>query len=235
MQATFAETGWIDAITASGRAAVALHLPGHGVTARMNAPQAEAATGVSPTSLAAHDPSTYSDLAGTLTSNLPSGSFDVVGFSLGAKIALELAVRFPGRIGRMVLGGIGDNVFAPERIAEAAARALESSPSAETPPPVLDFLRVWEPHRNDALAVAAVLRRPPNPVFTPDRLRGVTSPVLIVNGGADPVGRMAETLLRSLPNVTSMTLPDVGHFDLPQQAAFRRHALEFLQAQGAAS
>ena len=92
-------------------------------------------------------------------------------------------------LGRLVLGGIGDNVFAPESIAEAAAHALERGATADTPPPVLAFLRTWEPERNDALAIAAVLRRPPNPTFTRSGLGRIAQPVLIVNGDADPVAR----------------------------------------------
>jgi pimeloyl-ACP methyl ester carboxylesterase len=175
------------------------------------------------------DPAHYADLAGLVANELPTGPFDSVGFSLGAKLLLELALRMPERIGRMVLGGVGDNVFAPEGVAEQAARALECGLAADTPPAVLAFLRTWEPQRNDALAVAAVLRRAPNPVFTPERLARITQPVLIVNGADDPVARSASRLLGSLAQVKHQTLPGVGHFDLPAQAAFIRAAISFLQ------
>jgi pimeloyl-ACP methyl ester carboxylesterase len=208
---TFETTGWVDAIGAAGRTAAAVHLPGHG------------------TIPAPHEPAHYADLTGLLMKDLPPGSFDAVGFSLGAKLLLEIALRIPERVGRMVLGGVGDNVFAPEGIAEMAARALESGPTPETPPPVLAFLRTWEPERNDALAVAAILRRPPNPVFTPARLARVTHPVFIVNGSEDPVGRAAAGLIGSLPNASHTVLPGVGHFDLPAQPEFIRHAIGFLQ------
>ena len=116
-ESTFVSTGWLGALLQSGRAGLALHLPGHG------------------TRPASHDPSTYADLAGLVLRDLPPGPFDVVGFSLGAKLALELAIRAPERTGRLVLGGIGDNVFAQESIAEAAARALEHGATVDTPPP----------------------------------------------------------------------------------------------------
>jgi pimeloyl-ACP methyl ester carboxylesterase len=208
---TFEATGWLDALRAAGRRSVKIHLPGHGVIP------------------APHDPAHYEDLAGLVAKELPAVPFDGIGFSLGAKLLLELALRIPERLSRLVLGGVGDNVFAPESIAEQAARALESGPAADTPAPVLAFLRTWEPHRNDALAVAAVLRRPPNPVFTPDRLARIAQPVLVVNGDEDPVGRNASRLLSSLVRVEHHRLPGIGHFDLPAQPAFIQLAIDFLQ------
>lgn len=209
-ESTFVGTGWLSALSEAGRTGVAPHLPGHG------------------TRSASRDPASYADLAGLVMHELPAGVFDAVGFSLGAKLALELAIRAPERIGRLVLGGIGDNVFAPESIAEAAARALEHGPTPETPPPVLAFLETWEPERNDARAIAAVLRRPPNPTFTEERLRRISAPVLIVNGDADPVTRLGHRLVSSLAHVTSVILPGVDHLSLPAQPDFIRHAVEFL-------
>jgi pimeloyl-ACP methyl ester carboxylesterase len=206
----FEKTGWLDSMRRAGLVPVAVDLPGHGM---IPAPR---------------DPGHYADLAGLLLPSLPAGTFDAVGFSLGAKLLLELALRVPSRLGRLVLGGVGDNVFAPERVGGAAARALESGPDTSTPAAVLAFLSTWEPHRNDALAVAAVLRRPPNPVFTPERLAQLSQPVLVVNGSDDPVARDASRLLGSLGNVRHMALPGVGHFDLTAQLQFIAHAIEFL-------
>ena len=160
---------------------------------------------------------------------LPAGPFDLVGFSLGGKLGLELALRFPQRIRRMVLGGVGDNVFAPEGIASTAAAALEEpdSPAAQHPA-VKIMLEHWEPALNDALGVAAVLRRPPNPVFTHERLRTLASPLLIVNGSEDPVSQHSDLLLSCLPHASRTTLRGVDHFGLPRQPEFLRIALTFL-------
>jgi pimeloyl-ACP methyl ester carboxylesterase len=203
--AAFAATGWREAF---GDRALAPDLPGHGAGQ-------------------SHDPADYGDMAGALLERLPE-RFDAVGFSLGSKLLLDIAVRAPGRIRRLVLGGIGDNVFAPEAIGEAAARALEEGPDETTPPPVLAFLATWEPERNDARAVAAVLRRPPNPVFVEDELRALDLPILIVNGGEDIVGKLGRRLVEALPNVKELILPGIGHFDLTAQADFRRAAQDFL-------
>jgi len=208
--AAFVRTGWIEGLALAGREPVLVHVPGHGSGAQ------------------SHDPQAYADLAGSLIERLPDGVIDAVGFSLGAKLLLETAVRRPARVRRLVLGGLGDNAFTPEAIGEAAARALEQGPTAETPPPVLSFLETWEPDRNDALAIAAVLRRPPNPVFREDRLRALSVPILLVQGSDDPVGRESDRLTATLGHAELRTLPGVGHFDLTAQPEFIRLAVEFL-------
>lgn len=209
-KSTFAATGCLDALGAAGRTWIVVDLPGHGKGS------------------VSHDPASYADLAGLIERDLPPGPLDAIGFSLGSKLLLELAIRHPQRFGRIVLGGVGDNVFAPERIAEAAARALEFGPTSETPPPVMAFMQTWEPEQNDALAVAAVLRRPANPTFTPERLQQIASPVLIVNGAADPITQLGDQLVASLADVQSVRLPGADHFGLTRQPAFIRHAIDFL-------
>ena len=204
----FERTGWLDACAAAGREARVPRLPGHG------------RDGVS------HDPTAYADLAGALIDDLPE-TVDIVGFSLGAKLALDIAVRFPDRVRRLVLGGIGDNAFAPEAIGEAAAHALENGPDEHTPPPVHAFLNTWDPTLNDALAIAAVLRRPPNPVLTEAGIASIRVPVAVVNGGADFVTSLGTRLIDAL-GVEQVLLAGIGHFDLTEQREFRDFAVRFL-------
>lgn len=204
----FERTGWIAAFEDAGREVHALRLPGHG----HNKPS--------------HVPAAYGDLAVSLIVELPE-LFDIVGFSLGAKIALDIAVRFPKRVRRMVLGGIGDNAFAPETIGEAAATALEHGPDEHTPPPVRAFLATWDPALNDPLAIAAVLRRPPNPVFSDADIETIEVPVAVVNGGDDFVASMGARLIDAL-GVQQTLVPGAAHFDLTARHEFRDFAIRFL-------
>jgi pimeloyl-ACP methyl ester carboxylesterase len=205
----FERTGWITAFQRAGRRVRALRLPGHG---HDNPP---------------HDPLAYADLAGVTVGDLPAGECDLVGFSLGAKIALAIAVRYPGRVRRMVLGGIGDNAFAPETVGEQAACALEGGLDDQTPPPVRAFLDTFDPALNDPLAIAAILRRPANPVLTEGAVAAIRAPVAVVNGGADFVTNMGSRLIDVL-RVDQVVLLGVSHFELTAQPAFRDAAVGFL-------
>jgi pimeloyl-ACP methyl ester carboxylesterase len=215
-EATFVGNGWANAIEAAGRTPIGVQLPGH------SSPQAS------------RNPADYRDLAAMLEPALPGGRFDAIGFSLGAKLLLELALRFPARIGRMVLGGVGDNVFAPESVAPAVAEALEHGPNAGTPPPVLVFLKTWNRGSTDPLALAAVMRRPANPVFSPERLAQIRVPVLVVNGELDPVRTLGGRMLAALTDCQSLTVPGTAHFDLPANRLFMAAALSFLNRNGTA-
>lgn len=166
-------------------------------------------------------------MAGSLASELPEVC-DLVGFSLGAKLALKIASRRPKQVRRMVLGGIGDNALAPESVGEAAAHALEQGFGDDAPPPVRAFLATWDPELNDPLAIAAVLRRPPNPVFRTSGLAAIRTPLLVVNGSDDFVATMGTRLFEAL-RVEQVLLPDTGHFDLTAQPAFRDLAIGFLE------
>lgn len=207
---TFIETGWVDKLRAAGRIVLPITLPGHGAAA-------------------SHDPAAYGDLAGETLAVLPA-RFDAVGFSLGGKLLLEIAARAPGRIGRIVVGGVGDNVFAPEKVGPAIVAVLENGIGTDTPAPFADFYRGCEAGGVDPLAVAAVLRRPPNPVLPAERLARVAAPVLLVVGDADPGAMPAAGLIAALPNVRAEILPGVDHFSLPANDDFRQLALAFLQA-----
>ncbi len=207
---TYGKTGWVEQLTASGRSALPVTLPGHGGDA-------------------SHDPADYGDLAGAVLAALPH-RFDAVGFSLGGKLLLEIAARAPERIGRLVIGGVGDNIFAPEKSGEASAAALENGIDDNTPAALVDFYRYCEAGGADLRAVAAILRRAPNPIFNRDRLTRVAAPVLLVIGDADPIAMPATALTAALSKAESVILPGIDHLALPANSDFRRHAIGFLTA-----
>ena len=210
VRSTFARTGWIAAIGAAGRCAIAPDLPGHG---------AHAST----------DPQDYADLAGSVERGLPAGTLDAVGFSLGAKIVLELALRQPERFHKWCSEASATMCSVPKSSHPWPPRRWKPQVRAAAHPAVAPMLQRWEPDLNDARAVAAVLRRPPNPQFSPERLSQLSIPVLIVNGSEDPVGKKGDRLARSLRHMRCETVPGVDHFGLPGDAAFQRLALDFLR------
>ncbi|WP_437960707.1 alpha/beta fold hydrolase [Sorangium sp. So ce119] len=93
------------ALAAGGRRVVALDLPGHGQSARPDAPYTVA---------------WYANVAAEWIRALGLSDFDLVGHSFGGSIAMCVAIERPGRVHRLGLvaaGGFGSEVALPLRFA----------------------------------------------------------------------------------------------------------------------
>jgi len=206
------------------------------------------------------DPARYAvecqaaDLAAILT-RLAAMPADVIGYSMGARIALQLAVDRPSAVDRLILespsAGIPD---ADERAARRArdellAQALERNGIAA-------FVDGWEAQpifashaglspaarrrlRQQRLAnrptgLAASLRGAGQGVGPPllDRLARVDAPTLVIAGALDAAGRQrAETVAAALPDARLAIVPGAGHTPhLERPTAFRRLVVAFLDA-----
>lgn len=176
-----------------------------------------------------HDVEAYADLTALVVDALPDEPVDAVGFSLGAMTLLRLATRQPHRFRKLVLAGIGRNVF--EHDPEAVRRiveAVEGGGDAADNRARL-FAQYASDPSNDPLALAAILRRPPGPPPTDDELAAITCPVLVAVGDDDFV-QPADRLVAALPNATYRELRRTDHFATPESFAFVDAALEFIDA-----
>jgi len=165
-------------------------------------------------------------LALTHAALLPSSLCDAVGFSLGARVLLDLAAAEPDRFRRLVVSGVGTNLFETERN-EVLAGFLSVDDPGDAPPTARYFLTQASTGDADAHALAAYLRRPSRGPFTADQLAKVTMPVLVVIGDQDFAGP-ADPLMAALPDARLVTLPGIDHFATPKQFAFLDAALDFL-------
>ncbi|MET0911364.1 MAG: alpha/beta fold hydrolase, partial [Ilumatobacteraceae bacterium] len=153
----------------------------------------------------------------------------LIGFSMGALTALRLATRQPTRFRRIVLSGIGRNVF--EHDAERGARILAGLEGRADPDD--NEARLFGQYAaqpgNDPLALAAIMRRPDEGPFTADELGAVTCDVLVVIGDRD-FAAPADPLVAALPSSRLVVLRNVDHFATPESFGFIDAALEFLDA-----
>ena len=93
-RSTWSESPLERSLIRAGRTVLGVDLPGHGRTP------------------APHDPRAYAYIAGQLGDKLPAGrAIDAVGFSLGGKLLLQLAACHPERFRRLVIAGVGANLF----------------------------------------------------------------------------------------------------------------------------
>src|SRR5882762_2258573 len=90
---TWWENGWLDLLADAGRTTVPIDILGHGTAEKP------------------HDPAAYADLEGYVAERLPDGPVDAIGFSLGARLLLGVAIAQPARFRRIVTLGVGRNQF----------------------------------------------------------------------------------------------------------------------------
>ena len=176
-----------------------------------------------------HDPLAYADLTTRITDLLPNEPVDAVGFSLGAITLLRLACSEPHRFSRLVLAGIGENVFRSDNSGtERILAALDGTADPNDNIARL-FAQYADQAGNDKEALAAVMRRPAGGPFTHAELARVTCPVLVVIGDLDFAGP-GDRLAEALPNAELTVLRKVDHFATPEAFSFIDAALEFLDA-----
>jgi 2-succinyl-6-hydroxy-2,4-cyclohexadiene-1-carboxylate synthase len=191
---------------------------------------------------------TADDLA-AIVHRLGAERVDVVGYSMGARVALRLAVAHPDAVGRLVLE-------APSAgIADPAARAARAAADAERARLVVTegieaFAARWEAEPvlageavlpADVRARQAAIRRSHEPLglaaslvyagqgaMEPlnDRLAGITAPTLVVAGSDDPVLSRAEEVAAAIPGARLALVAGAGHAPHLERPD-RFHALVF--------
>ena len=203
----WAEDGWPDLLADEGREVIGQDLPGHGTADKP------------------HDTAAYDGMEDhVLASFGDHPKVDAIGFSMGARILLTIASDHPERFGRLVVMGVGSNLFRNEP-GHALADAVEHGA-----PPDQIGLRVFEKMaadpRNDRKALAAVMRRTPPPLDAA-RLGRISCPVLVILGDKDFTAP-ADPLVAALPDVEFVGLAGVDHFATPKDFKAIDASLRFL-------
>ena len=207
------EPGWVDLLSDAGREVIGLDLLGHGSADKP------------------HDPEAYANLEDDVAAALPedpSVKVDAIGFSMGAMLLLKVATAHPDRFNRIIVGGVGRNVFGGGG-GEGIARAVEGGITDESSATARVFAQFAQGSDNDPKALAACMRRPSKPITSED-LAKITCPVLVVLGDKDFAGP-ADPLIEALPDAKLVTLKGVDHFATPRDFKFIDAALDFLGAQ----
>lgn len=182
----------------------------------------------------------------------------VLGYSLGARIALRLAIAHPGTVARLVLESPSAGIEAPEA-REERRRADDDLAATIERDGIERFVDRWERNpvfvtherlgaraaarqrairlRNDPRGLAQSLRGSGQGRMVPlrDRLAEVTASTLVIAGAQDPARPRAEQVAAGIPGARLALVDGAGHTPhLERPAAFRRLALEFVLEEPAA-
>ena len=210
--------GWYRALREAGRRVIALDCRGHG------------------RSETSHDPADYGTgvMAGDvvrLLDHLGVEQADVVGYSMGARIAVQLLVDHPGRVNAVVLGGAGETVVGGPPGQEAIAAALEADDVGEVAHPAGRRFRRFAEHQDaDRRALAAAMRGFGS--FDVARLAEVSNPVLVVAGSDDRLVDDPATLAERFRRGEAVVVDDRDHMTTVGDPRFMDAVVDFLAREG---
>jgi pimeloyl-ACP methyl ester carboxylesterase len=206
-------TRWQEALARAGRLVLGLDCRGHGRSEKPHDP-------------AAYDRAVMVDDVVRLLDHLDIAGADFLGYSMGARIGLDLVVAHPERLGRAVLGGLGQWGGSGGR-AELIARRMRGDESVDDPTAEMFYRFAVARPINDleALACCVLGRQEP---LTDAELAAIAAPVAIVVGERDAIARGASELAARIPAATFITIPGRDHMSAVPAHQFKDVALEFL-------
>jgi pimeloyl-ACP methyl ester carboxylesterase len=207
--------GWVTTLTRAGRRVIALDDRGHGASAKL------------------YDPADYrsaimaEDVRG-LIDHLGLPRADVMGYSMGARIAAFLALAHQDRVRSAVLGGLGIRLVEGVGLPETIALALEAPSLADVTDPTAYMFRAFaEQTKSDLRALAACLRGS-RETLSRDEVGRIAVPVLVAVGSADHIAGSPQELAALIPGAQALAILGRDHMLAVGDRVFKSAVLEFL-------
>jgi pimeloyl-ACP methyl ester carboxylesterase len=209
------DTGWVKLLVDSGRMAVTFDHRGHGQSEKLSD------SALYPAAEMAED-------ARRLLDHLGIPAADVMGYSMGARVAAFLAINHPQRVRRAVFAGLAQRMITGVGGAQAIALALEApSRDGVTDPAARSFRIFAEQTKSDLAALAACIRSSREKI-TVEELAQIRVPVLVVAGGNDDVAGEVDPLVDAIPGARGITLPGRNHMNAVGDRGYKDAVLAFL-------
>jgi pimeloyl-ACP methyl ester carboxylesterase len=153
---------------------------------------------------------------------------DLMGYSMGARVAAFLAVDHPGRVRSVVLGGLGFRLVNGVGLPETIAQALEAPSLAEVNDPTGRLFRSFaEQTKSDLKALAACMRGS-RQTLRREQVAGIRVPVLVAVGTEDKVAGSAQDLAALIPGGRALDIPNRDHMLAVGDKVFKAALLDFL-------
>ena len=206
---------WVGTLRRAGRRVIALDDRGHGQSAKL------------------YDPADYhtGKMAGdvrALLDHLELRRADVMGYSMGARIAAFLALEHPDRVRSVILGGLGIHLVEGVGLPESIAAALEAPSLADVSDPTGRQFRAFaEQTRSDLRALAACIRGS-RQTLTRAQAAEIKAPTLVAVGTKDDVAGSAQELAALIPNAKWLDIPGRDHMLAVGDKEFKSTVLDFL-------
>ena len=211
--------GWVTTLTRAGRRVIALDNRGHGASTKLYDP-------------AAYHSAIMADDVRALIEHLGLPRADVMGYSMGARNTVFLALADPERVRSVVLGGVGIGLVERAGLPDSIAEALEApSLAAVSDPPGHMFRAFAEQTKSDLRALAACLRGSRQPITRQGELSRIAVPSLVAAGTKKDPESPARR--RGSPRWClagrALAIPERDHMLAVGDRVFKAGVLQFLE------
>lgn len=213
------DTGWVRLLAADDRRVIALDNRGHGASAKLYT-QAAYALG--------H----MVEDARRLLDHLGIARADVMGYSMGARVATLLALAHPTRVRSCIIAGLGANMLRPMAGTDAIAAGLEAESLGEVTDPTARTFRAFaDQTRADRRALAQCIRAIREPV-TAGELARLACPVLVAVGTHDAIAGPAAALAVLIPGAEALEITGRDHMKAVGDKVYKEGVIGFLGRRG---
>jgi pimeloyl-ACP methyl ester carboxylesterase len=207
--------GWVATLKRAGRRVIALDIRGHGRSSKLTDP-------------AAYHSATMAGDVHALLDHLGLERADIMGYSMGARIASFLAVDYPQRVRSLILGGLGIHLVEGVGLPESIAEALEAPSLADVSDPTGRVFRAFaEQTKSDLQALAACIRGS-RQVLSRAQVAAIRAPVLVAVGTKDTVAGSAQDLAALIPDAKALDIPGRDHMLAVGDKVFKSGVIDFL-------
>jgi pimeloyl-ACP methyl ester carboxylesterase len=206
---------WVKTLSDAGRRVIAFDARGHGQSEKLYRPEDYSIA------LMAEDARNLLDFLGIEQA-------DVMGYSMGARIAAALALSHPARLRSLVIGGMSDKLVSSAGLGTDIAEAMEAASAADVKDESAKMFRVFaEGTRSDLKALAACARGARRKISAAE-LGALRLPVLVAVGSKDDIAGDPRRLAALIPGAQALSIPDRDHNRSVGDPVFKRGVLAFL-------
>jgi pimeloyl-ACP methyl ester carboxylesterase len=207
--------GWVETLTSAGRRVIALDNRGHGESSKLY-------------DSAAYHSATMAEDVRALLDHLGLARADVMGYSMGARIAAYLTVNHPERVRAAILGGLGIRLVEGIGLPGSIADALEAPTLADVREPIGRIFRAFAEQTQSDLRALAACMRGSRQTLSREQVAGIRVPVLVAVGSKDTVAGSGPALAALIPGARALDIPDRDHMLAVGDKVFKAGVLDFL-------
>jgi pimeloyl-ACP methyl ester carboxylesterase len=191
-------TLWVTTLTRAGFRVIALDNRGHGKSEKLYRPED-------------YDNWVMAADARRLLDHLGIGRADIMGYSMGARIAAHLAILDPPRVRSLILGGLGIHLVHGVGLPIGIADAMEAASLDELTDPTQRMFRAFAEQTKSDLGALAACIRGSRQTLSEEDVASIRAPALVAVGTTDTVAGSAHDLVALMTNARALDIPGRDH------------------------